>query len=114
MSVLPPLKTPLGYLHVFQVFTSTKSWITCRISSTYAFQKYGCVTSRPEIDIRVAFEPLSSFQLSLHDETGQKQDIASYIRYFIASSPNMQRWRAEDKELAIEVLTLRNQVSVFR
>ena len=66
-----------------------------------------CITSRPEIDIRVVLEPLSSFQISLHDETGQKQDIADYIRDFII----MRRLRGEDKELVIRVLTLRNQES---
>jgi hypothetical protein len=70
-----------------------------------------CVTSRPEIDIRVALEPLSSFQLSLHDETGQKQDIVNYIRHFIASDQIMRRLREEDKELVSQVLTLRNPVS---
>lgn len=68
-----------------------------------------CVTSRPEIDIRVALEPLSSFQISLHDETGQRQDIANYIRDFIASDQIMRRWRGEEeKELVIDVLTLQN------
>ena len=70
-----------------------------------------CVTSRSEIDIRVALEPLSAFQLSLHDETGQKQDIADYIRDFIALDPIMRRLREGDKELVIQVLTLQNQVS---
>ncbi len=38
-----------------------------------------CVTSRPEIDIRSALEPLTPLQVSLHDETGQKKDIVEYI-----------------------------------
>jgi ankyrin repeat protein len=67
-----------------------------------------CVTSRPEIDIRVALEPLSSLQVSLHDETGQKQDIANYIRDFIASDQGMRRWRGEEDKEVIHVLTLRN------
>jgi hypothetical protein len=33
-----------------------------------------CVTSRPEIDIRTAIEPLASGHLSLHDQPGQKRD----------------------------------------
>ncbi|KAI0277796.1 hypothetical protein BGY98DRAFT_1078926 [Russula aff. rugulosa BPL654] len=34
-----------------------------------------CVTSRPEMDIRRALEPLTSLRVSLHEQTGQKQDI---------------------------------------
>ena len=66
-----------------------------------------CVTSRPEIDIRVGLEPLTSFRVSLHDETGQKEDITEYIMTFVHSDPRMRRWRAEDKELVIKVLTER-------
>ena len=38
-----------------------------------------CVASRPEIDIRVVLEPLTSLKISLHDERGQKEDIIKYI-----------------------------------
>jgi hypothetical protein len=58
-----------------------------------------CVTSRSEIDIRVVLEPLSSFRVSLHDQTGQKEDIADYIMSFVHSDRWMRRWREEDKEL---------------
>ena len=37
-----------------------------------------CVTSRPEFDIRDVLEALTSCQVSLHDQTGQKMDIADY------------------------------------
>jgi hypothetical protein len=66
-----------------------------------------CVTSRPESDIRDVLEPLSPFQVSLHDETGQKEDITNYIRSFVRSDRKMRRWREEDKELVIQVLTER-------
>jgi len=65
------------------------------------------VTSRPEVDILGALELLSSFQLSLHDETGQKQDIINYIMSSVHSDRRMGKWREEDKELVIEVLTER-------
>ncbi|KAF8267963.1 ankyrin repeat-containing domain protein [Lactarius quietus] len=39
-----------------------------------------CATSRPEVDIRVVFEPMAFRSVSLHDERGQKTDIADYIR----------------------------------
>ena len=35
-----------------------------------------CVSSRPEFDIRDFLEPLTSRRVSLHDQSGQKQDIA--------------------------------------
>ena len=65
------------------------------------------VTSRPETDIRVVLEPLSSFQVSLHDKAGQKEDITNYIRSRVRSDRRMRRWREEDKELVIRVLTER-------
>ena len=38
-----------------------------------------CITSRPEVDIRTALEPLTFCHLSLHDQPGQQKDIAEYI-----------------------------------
>ena len=38
-----------------------------------------CVSSRSEIDIRYVLEPLTSLHVSLHDETGQKEDVTEYI-----------------------------------
>ena len=68
-----------------------------------------CVTSRPEIDIREVLEPLTSCRVCLHDQTGQKEDIADYIKSVVYSNSEsiMKRWRAEDKELVIETLTSR-------
>ena len=68
-----------------------------------------CVTSRPEIDIREALEPLTSRRVSLHDQTGQKKDIVDYVRSIVYSDsePIMRRWRTEDKELVIETLAER-------
>ena len=68
-----------------------------------------CVTSRPEIDIRNVLEPLTSLQLSLHDQSGQKKDIKDYVRSVVYSNSEqiMRRWRTEDKELVIETLTER-------
>ena len=66
-----------------------------------------CATSRPEVDIRAVLEPLAFHSVSLHDESGQKADIADYIRTIVNSTPSaaMRRWRAEDKNLVIEALT---------
>ncbi|KAH9178596.1 ankyrin repeat-containing domain protein [Lactarius sanguifluus] len=66
-----------------------------------------CATSRPEVDIRDVIEPLAFHPVSLHDESGQKEDIATYIRSVVYSDSGaaMSRWRAEEKELAIETLS---------
>ena len=37
-----------------------------------------CVTSRPEVDIKPVLEPLTLRSVSLHDESGQKEDIETY------------------------------------
>ena len=68
-----------------------------------------CVTSRPEIDIRNVLEPLASRRVSLHDQSGQTKDIADYIRSIVYSDLEqiMRRWKMEDKELAIKVLSER-------
>ena len=68
-----------------------------------------CVTSRPEIDIRDVLEPLTSRRVSLHDQSGQKQDIVDYVKSVVYSNsePIMRRWRTEDKELVVEVLSER-------
>ena len=68
-----------------------------------------CVTSRPEVDIRDILEPLTSRQVSLHDQSGQKKDIVEYIKSVVYSNsqPIMKRWKTEDKELVIEVLSER-------
>jgi hypothetical protein len=66
-----------------------------------------CFTSRPEFDIRVFLEPLASFRVSLHNEIGQKQDIADYIKATVYSDGNMRKWSDEDKVLVIKMLTER-------
>ena len=63
-----------------------------------------CVTSRPEADIESALRPLTPRSVSLHEERGQIQDILDYVTSVVTSDPRMRRWRAEDKELVIEVL----------
>jgi hypothetical protein len=64
-----------------------------------------CVTSRPELDIRSALQPLAPHAVSLHDESGQKQDIANYVWSFVRSDRRMQKWREEDQELVIRTLS---------
>ena len=66
-----------------------------------------CVTSRPEIGIRAVLEPLLSHRVSLHDENGQKKDIADYISAVMVSDREFERWRDEDKYLVIKKLSER-------
>jgi hypothetical protein len=64
-----------------------------------------CVTSRPELDIRAILEPLVPHPVSLHDQSGQKQDIVDYVSSFVHADRRMQRWRDEDKDLVIKTLS---------
>jgi hypothetical protein len=64
-----------------------------------------CVASRPEMDIRTVFEPLATLKISLHDESGQKEDIVKYIKSVVRSDRNMQRWNEEDKQLVVNTLS---------
>ena len=66
-----------------------------------------CITSRPEFDIRTMLEPLAPQQVSLHDESGQKQDINYYVTSVVHSDARMKRWRDEDKTMVIDKLTER-------
>jgi hypothetical protein len=47
---------------------------------------------------------LAPHTVSLHDQSGQKQDIADYVRSFVHSDRRMRRWRDEDKDLVIKTL----------
>ena len=64
-----------------------------------------CVTSRPEYDIRVVLEGLTDRPVSLHDESGQQEDIAKYIASVVRSDWRMRRWPETDKDLVIETLS---------
>jgi hypothetical protein len=64
-----------------------------------------CVASRPEIDIRKVLEPLTSLKISLHDESGQKEDIINYIKSVVHSDRSMRRWKEDDKLLVVDTLS---------
>jgi hypothetical protein len=64
-----------------------------------------CVTSRPEADISDVLQPLAFRSISLHEENGQVQDIAEYVKSVIDKDRKMRRWNAADKQLVIDVLT---------
>jgi hypothetical protein len=64
-----------------------------------------CITSRLEADIHSVLDPLTFRFMSLHNESGQLQDIADYIRSVVDTDSKMQKWKPADKKLVIEVLT---------
>ena len=58
-----------------------------------------------EMDIREILDPLTTLKISLHDETGQKEDIVKYIKSVFYSDPNVRRWKEVDKQLVADVLS---------
>jgi len=66
-----------------------------------------CITSRPEADIRTVLGPLTFSSISLHDESGQMEDIENYIKSVVNNNRKMRRWKPEHKQLVIDVLTKR-------
>ena len=63
------------------------------------------ITSRPEFDIRTTLQPLTTQQVSLHDEIGQHQDIIDYVTSVVHSDKKMKKWRDDDKKIVIDKLT---------
>jgi hypothetical protein len=66
-----------------------------------------CVTSRPEADILPVLGPLSFRSISLHDQSGQKEDIENYIKSVVNTNKRMRKWTPQHKQLVIDVLTKR-------
>ena len=64
-----------------------------------------CVTSRLETDIKYVLDPLISRSISLHDQSEQKKDIEDYIKSVINTHSTSGRWKADHKQLVIDVLT---------
>ena len=56
------------------------------------------------MDIRVVLEPLTSLKISLHEESGKKEDIIKYIKSVVYSDRSMRRWKDEDRELVVDTL----------
>jgi hypothetical protein len=63
-----------------------------------------CVTSRPETDIKVVLDPLAFRSISIHDESGQMEDIENYIRSVVNTDPKNRKWKQEDKQRVIDAL----------
>ena len=64
-----------------------------------------CVTSRPEADINRVLGALTFHSVSLHNQSGQLEDIENYIKSVISMDPRNRRWTAEDKQLVIDTLS---------
>jgi hypothetical protein len=66
-----------------------------------------CVTSRPEADIRAILASLSYLQVSLDQESGQREDIIDYINFVVysESDAHVRRWQEEDKKLVVKTLS---------
>ena len=64
-----------------------------------------CATSRPEHDIQAVLKDLALRPVSLHDESGQQEDIIKYVTAFVRSDRKVRRWLEEDKVLVIKTLS---------
>ena len=86
-----------------QVLTLVKQLMDLRLSHLRL-----CVTSRLEFDIRAAFGRLALRSVSLHEESGQKEDIVNYVKSVVYSDSEetmMKRWRDEDKKMVVDTLS---------
>jgi hypothetical protein len=88
---LPPLKKVLDFL---------AELIDSKIPNLHI-----CVTSRPEADIIDVLGSLPSQSISLHDEGRQRDDINNYIKSVVNNDRRMRRWKPQDKQHVIDVLT---------
>ena len=66
-----------------------------------------CIASRLETDIKAILAPIAFRSVSLHDESGQKEDIENYIKSVVNTDRRMRRWTSVHRQLVIDVLTER-------
>ncbi|KAH9051145.1 hypothetical protein EDB83DRAFT_2316917 [Lactarius deliciosus] len=85
-----------------QVLDFVRDLVDLRLPSLHI-----CVTSRPEVDIQDAIGSVASHSISLHDQGGQKEDIAKYVESVVHSTSvrSIRRWRDVDKDLVIKTLS---------
>ncbi|EMD34301.1 hypothetical protein CERSUDRAFT_75873 [Gelatoporia subvermispora B] len=79
--------------------------LICEIIGWGSQNLHMCVSSRPEPDIRAALEALSPCAVSLHAEDGQAHEISAYVSSVIESQSAFQRWKPQDRALAIARLS---------
>ena len=60
-------------------------------------------------DVEYDLGPLTRLRVSLHDESGQREDIMDYVRSVVCSNSEriMRGWGKEEKDLVIETLSKR-------
>jgi hypothetical protein len=66
-----------------------------------------CITSQPEADITFTLNSLTPLSISLHEQSGQIEDINNYIQSVIHEDERNQNrgWKAKHKQMVIDVLT---------
>jgi len=67
-----------------------------------------CIASRPEVGIQNTLDTLeflAPLQVSLHEESGQRKDVLDYVTKLVRTDKLMPKWREEDKELVIKILS---------
>jgi hypothetical protein len=95
-------KTPGAPLSRQEVLDVVKELVELRLPYLHV-----CITSRPEVDIQNAIRQLKCVKVSLHNQDGQKGDIARYVRWVVYSDKYhvMKMWSDELKERVIETLS---------
>ncbi|KAH8992295.1 hypothetical protein EDB86DRAFT_2806249, partial [Lactarius hatsudake] len=85
-----------------EVLTLVKDLVNLRLPHLHI-----CVTSRPEFDIRATLGPLALQSVSLHDQSGQKEDIVDYVHSVVYSDSEtmMKKWREGDKKMVVDALS---------
>ena len=83
-----------------QVLDIMKELVDLKISHLHL-----CVTSRFEIHIRWVLEPLGPDSVSLHDQRGQREDIARYVKEIVESDAEMRLWPEDKRKLVISTLS---------
>jgi hypothetical protein len=68
---------------------------------------YICITSSSDITTTLRLSTTRHLCVTLHAEAGHKEEIKGYIRSFIQSDKDMQKWAAEDINLVIDKLSER-------
>ena len=64
-----------------------------------------CMASRLETDIMKFLRPLNSLEISLHDEVGQKDDVAKYTESAVHTYSETKGWNNEETQLIIDTLS---------
>ena len=92
------------------VLASPRKEILKALNNLFYFQLpnlWICITSLPEPDIKAALDPLTFHSVSLHDESGQREDIANYVISVTDKLDDVKLWYPGLSQRVVEVLTER-------